>query len=173
MFIGLDLSLSATGAVLIDTEYNILKKDIITSTARGTERLYLMEMSLLDFIDDEKIDLVCIESPAYSAPGNLHDLGKLAGMCEMSLYKKGITFIYAAPLQLKKYVTGQGKGEKSAIILDIYKFWGEELRDNNIADAYVLAHIARDFHLNETNLKKYQLEVLKKITPPLCNSCLM
>ena len=165
MYMGLDLSLSATGAVLIDNEYKILKKEIITSTARGIERLYLMEMSFLDFIDDNKIDLVCIESPAYGAANNLHDLGKLAGMAEMVLYKKGIKFIYAAPTQLKKYITGIGKGEKSGVILDIYKYWGEELRDNNIADAFVLSHIARDFHLNETNLKKYQLEVLKKIEP--------
>jgi crossover junction endodeoxyribonuclease RuvC len=165
MYMGLDLSLSATGAVLIDSEYAILKKEIITSTARGTERLYLMEMSLLDFIDDNKIDLLCIESPAYAAPGNLHELGKLAGMVELALYKKGINFIYAAPTQLKKYVTGKGIGEKSIIILDVYKYWGEEIRDNNIADAYVLSRIARDFHLTETDLKKYQLEVLKKIEP--------
>ena len=52
---------------------------------------------------------------------------------------------------------------------DIYKKYGLEFRDNNIADAYVLSRIARDyFKLTQykqipENLFKYQEEVLKAI----------
>ena len=74
------------------------------------------------------------------------------------------------PLQLKKYVSGVGKNQgKSMIMLDVYKNFGEEIRDNDIADAYVLARICRDYYcmvnagVGELDLKKYQLEVLEKL----------
>jgi Holliday junction resolvasome RuvABC endonuclease subunit len=66
-------------------------------------------------------------------------------------------------MQLKKYVSGTGKArKKELIILDVFKNFGEEIRDNNIADAYVLSRIARDY-TSGNNLKKHQEDVIKKL----------
>ena len=69
-------------------------------------------------------------------------------------------------MQLKKYVSGEGKSKgKETVLLDIYKNFGEEIRQDDIGDAYVLARIAHDYHFKyiadgKVELKKYQEEVL-------------
>jgi Holliday junction resolvasome RuvABC endonuclease subunit len=96
-------------------------------------------------------------------------LGQWAGIIYLELYKRSLDFTVVAPMQLKKYVSAIGKNQgKQVVMLDVFKNFGEEIRDNDLADAYVLARIAHDFYglCNEAelpNIKKYQLEVLDKL----------
>jgi crossover junction endodeoxyribonuclease RuvC len=163
MFLGLDLSLTESGLVIIDKDYKIITATTLSVPQKGIERLSHLETLFLEALGELPIDLCCIESPAFKAEGHLFNIGELNGILKLNLYKKGIQFIMAAPTQLKKYVTGTGKGNKSAIILDVYKNFKEEIRNDNIADAYVLSRIARDFYIKPTNLYKYQTDVLKKL----------
>jgi len=167
---GIDPSLLGTGLVLINTDATINITLKISTPAMGVERLFHLENKLLEFLDSYKdIRLVCIEGGAYREDGRIFDLGEWSGILKLNLYKRGISFIQVAPLQLKKYVSGVGRNKgKSVILLDVFKNFGEEIRDEDIADAYVLAQISRAyyflFNLQENiELKKYQQQVLDKI----------
>ena len=171
LFLGIDASLGATGISLINEDYKVVELDILSTPTRGVERLYHLEIKFLSILDKYKkqISLAIIEGGAYREEGRIYDLGMWAGIIQLNLFKSGIDCITVAPLQLKKYVTGRGKSEgKQIIMLDIFKHWKEEIRDDNKADAYVLSRIAHDYFLkfrkNEKLVfEKYQEEVLKKL----------
>ena len=170
MFVGIDPSLTGTGLILLAEDATIIIANKFSTPAMGVERLYHLENKLLEFLDSYKdIKLVCIEGGAYRETGRIFDLGEWSGVLKLNLYKKGIPVIPAAPLQLKKFVSGVGINQgKEVIILDVFKNFKEEIRDADIADAYVLARMARAYHYlfiskKYIKLKKYQLEVLKKI----------
>ena len=166
MFLGLDLSLQSSGLVIIDKDYNIKHSETLSVPQKGVERLYHLKTMFKTSLDSFNIKFCCIEAPALKAEGRLFNIGELNGIIKLILYKKGINFITPAPSQLKKYATGSGKGNKSIIILDVYKNFNEEIRNDDIADAYVLARIARDYYLTDLakcDLKKYQIEVLKAL----------
>lgn len=170
MYLGLDLSLTGTGLVIIDDDYKIQVIELLHIEAREVERLLFLEEEFLNIIKPyaDKIDLMAFETPAYRADGQQFSLGEWAGLVKLNLFKMGIKMLKVAPTQLKKYVTGVGKGEKGVIILDVYKNFGEEIRQNDQADAYVVARIAHDFDFifnknKKIDLTKAQTEVINKL----------
>jgi Holliday junction resolvasome RuvABC endonuclease subunit len=52
------------------------------------------------------------------------------------------------PMTLKKYASGKGNAKKQEMLLQIYKRWGIEFNDDNAADAYGLARMAAEFHID-------------------------
>ncbi len=173
MFLGLDMSLTGTGFVVIDNKYNILEKEILHVDARDTERLLFIEEIFLKIIDPfkSKLKLVGIETPAFRAEGHLFDMGELSGVLKLHLFKMGIHSIGISPFSLKKYITGSAKEKiKSVIILDLFKNFGVELRNDNLADAYALARIAHNYYNlflekkpKKILLQKYQIDVLNNL----------
>jgi len=171
MYLGLDLSLSGSGVVVIDSSYSIIHKELLSTPMKGVERLFFLEEKFVNSISKyiRDLKLVCIESPAYGvSEGNLFSLGQWGGIVELNLFKLGLKFIYASPTQLKKYVLGSGKGQKTLMLLKTFQQFNEEFDDDNICDAYSLSRIAHDYHFKyelnkDIKTKKYQLEVLKSI----------
>ena len=163
--------MNGSGLVVIDADYNIVDKTKFSTPTMGVERLYHLELKLLDYLGQYKgIQCVCIEGPAMRELGRIFDIGGWAYLIYLTLYKMGIPYFVVAPLQLKKYVSGLGRNKgKAVVILDVFKNFGEEIRDDDIADAYVLSRISHDyFNMFLTDgespeVRKYQLEVLKKI----------
>lgn len=173
IYLGLDISISGTGLTAVDDDYKVVHSIKLESKPemKDVERLYFLQklidhhLELIMQIGDVK--LCTIEIPAYQAEGRLVEIGEVTGVEKLALFKKNLPYIRVAPLQLKKYVSGVGKGGKSLILLDVFKNFHEEFRDDNIADAYVLARIARDYyyltHNQSVDVKKYQEEVLKNL----------
>jgi Holliday junction resolvasome RuvABC endonuclease subunit len=170
-FLGVDPSLAGSGLSLINEDYKVIDTTKFTTKSFGAERLYLLELKLLEFLDKyEKIYHCCIEGPAMRETGRIHDLGQWAGILYLTLYKKGIPFLTPSPSQLKKYASSTGENQgKEVVMLDVFKNFGEEFRDNDICDAYVMSRISRDYYFkvyekkDMSYLKKYQQEVLKKM----------
>jgi len=170
MYLGADLSLTGSGLVIIDESCSVIATEKLTTKSFGVDRLFLLEQLLLTFLNTHNgILLCCIEGPALRELGRLFDIGEWTGVFKLCLFKKGIPYIIAAPLQAKKFISGVGKNlGKSTVLLDIYKNYGIEFRDNDIGDAFVLSLIARSYHLKITcgkkiDIKQYQLDVLNMI----------
>ncbi len=167
LFLGADLSLNSSGLVIINESATIISQFLLTppSGSRGVERLYFLEQSLIEFLNANNIIYCCIESPAFgSEQGHLFDLGEWAGIFKLQLFKKGIEFIFAAPNQLKKYASGNATSKKDTIMLDIYKNYNIEIRQNDLADAYILSRICRDYHIEENaDLRAYQKDVISSL----------
>ena len=171
-YMGLDLSLTGTGIVGVDDACTIIFQEKLSppSGCMGVDRLYLLSNELDHLLDKySDIKYACIEGPAYGRGegGRLFEIGEWTGIVKLALFKRSIPMIIATPLQLKKYVSGQGKGGKELIILDVFKNFHVEIRDNDLADAYVLSRIMHDYHFlltdHHVELKKHQEDVLNKI----------
>jgi len=169
---GIDPSLTGSGISIIREDYSIVSLMKLSTPAVGVERLYHLQLKFLESIAEfeKDISFICIERAAYHETGRLWNLGQWAGIFYLDLYKKGIPFIEVAPLQLKKYVSAVGKNQgKEVVMLDVFKNFKEEIRDADLADAYVLSRIAHDYYFKYVlkkpmkQLKKYQVEVLNKL----------
>lgn len=173
MFLGCDLSLTGSGLVVIDANYKIIDSTLLSTPLTGVERLAFLKKKFVDFISNYKITQAAVEGGAYNEIGRIYQIGQWAGVAHLILFENNISFFEVPPLRVKKYVSGQGrKVTKQLVILDVYKQFKEEIRDDNIADAYVLSRIARDlyFFVNHPDMlstTSYRKEILEKITSEL------
>jgi len=169
MYLGCDLSLAGSGIVLIDDNYAIIDHVLLTSKHTGVERLAYLKYQLSAFLEKYTITFCAVEGGAYHEIGRIYQIGQWAGVVHLLLFEHNIPFIEVAPLQVKKYVSGKGqKVTKQLVILDVYKNFNVEFRDDNLADAYVLSRIAHDYsfakqHREILSLTQYRKEVIDKL----------
>jgi hypothetical protein len=181
LFIGMDLSLSNCGLVVLD--YNgkvqllksIKTEEIGQSVEKRFERCYnqinQFKETLLKY--DLNDSIIAIESYALQAVGRITSLVESGTLIRDFIYKNydNCKILEVAPVSAKKFLLGSGKSDsginkKAKIIMEIYKQFGLEIGDDNIADAFVLSNIAQAYYNvinNNHNLKKYQLEVITTI----------
>lgn len=172
-FVGLDISLTGSGVCVLASDYSIIDTALISVKPEETGlRLFLIRNQIQDFLKqhNKEVSLCCIEGPSFGSKdgGRLFQIGECTGVLKLMLFELGIPIVIAVPSQLKKYISGTGKDvKKEHIMLDIYKKYNVELRDNNVADAYVLSRVCRDYsyllssHKLPEGIPKYQEEVLK------------
>lgn len=98
--------------------------------------------------------------------------GELGCVVKMALYRyygtqaaRAAFPLIVPPMSLKKYATGKGNAKKQEMLLAVYRKWGAEFSDDNMADSYVLAHIARQQDTT-AGLLAYELDVLGKLRDP-------
>jgi crossover junction endodeoxyribonuclease RuvC len=142
-FAGVDPSLTATGLAL---HGGGLELDAIRVKSKGLDRLRLLRDHVVGFC--LPASLVAIEGYAYGAKFNRESMGELGGILRLALYEAGIDFIDVPPTVLKKFVTGKGNAQKQQMLLSVYKKWGVDITDDNIADAYALARFAEAYAAN-------------------------
>ncbi|MNO43382.1 Crossover junction endodeoxyribonuclease RuvC [compost metagenome] len=108
--------------------------------------------------------IVCIESVSNLSRGQaVHFQHVLAGFLRHLLELHNLTYYNVAPSQLKKFVSGNHQAKKSEMMKAVYKKWGFDTDSDNIADAYGLAKLAEAIHNDNTEMTKYELEVVQKI----------
>ena len=168
VFVGIDQSYTgfAIAAVSLDGRHHIW---VYKSPSTGVERLENIQAFLVRVLDLDlakrgfKVLDVAMEGYAFTAQLG-HMAGELGGMVKMTLsdcfprHEMGKRPLQVPPTSLKKFVTGRGNAKKQEMLLEVYKRWGVELRDDNAADAFGLAKIASG--LAET---KAQAEVIDKV----------
>jgi Holliday junction resolvasome RuvABC endonuclease subunit len=147
-YVGLDLSLVATGLIVLDSEANIVVKRLIKVKSRGAQRLSEIRCAILEGLSVVALSnesyIVNIEGYSYGSKnrGLPFQIGELGGVVKACLYDNKMEFIVTAPMIMKKFVTGRGNAKKEEVIEAISEIWGEEFKDNNLADAYGLARMA-------------------------------
>ncbi len=145
---GLDLSLTGTGVCAYDGEQHQMLT--ISTKPKDFRNIY----DRLDHIVSKAVGLlpdttaaVCVEAPFVRVMrGGIDSSSKnliaLSHLVRRELTRREISFHDVAATQLKKYILGKGKGDKSLILREVFKRYGIEAGDDNQADACVLAHIA-------------------------------
>jgi len=168
-FVGLDLSLTSTGFCRKNG------KSITIETVKTEPKNFKNDLDRLTHIRDTllrkipaDVKMICVED--FFTPSNKMQIGsaiKLAMLgttLRLALHEKGLPFVIIAPSQLKKFVTGKGSGEKSMILREVYKRWGLDAKDDNQADASVLAYLAEALVNPLTaDTPKFQEEVVKTV----------
>lgn len=147
-FVGVDPSYNGCAIVVLDEEGKIIEQKLFASEGESVEeKLWYINKELSFIPKIVGLKKVYIEGPSYSSNGAYTlQMGALHFMIRMMFYKKRIKYEIIAPNTLKKYVCGAGQGnaKKELMLLNVYKKWGIEFKDNNLADAYGLARMAHE-----------------------------
>ena len=154
MFVGMDPSYNGFAIMILDKDANIIEQKLFGSDSKAEVEERLMELEKeFQFIPNIiRLHSVCIEGPSYSSNGAfVLQMGALHYIIRLMLKKKNVDYNVIAPGTLKKFVTGDGRAKKDLMLLKVYKKWGVEFNNDNLADAYGLARMALENYLNETN----------------------
>lgn len=154
-YIGIDPSLTGTGIVCLNKDGELEDSRLIKTVPAQVieERLIIINRTIQELLDKYQIRytdgykheaLVYIEGPSFGARGNaILQLAGLHFLLRISLYKRfDLKYEIIAPTSLKKFVTGKGNSKKELMLLEVYKRWGVEFKNNNLADGFGLAKMA-------------------------------
>lgn len=155
-YIGVDLSLRSTGITVIDDENNIFYSGHygISLKRNSTEqkKVWRLEMitkfissAISKVYDDTDIKpYLIIERPAYAARGYQNSLSELHGAVKLQmalrfkLYPVVLTSTHARKVALGKG-SYRGKNAKKEIMRDVENKYGIAFKNNDQADAFVVA----------------------------------
>lgn len=184
--IGIDPSLTSTGIIVLrNGEIEIAETTKNRPELGAIDRVYRIRHRINEVLTQirhpkydlipQAPDLIVIEGFSYGSKGRgLFQTAYLGYRIreELEGYRErdGIPWLEVSPSQLKQFATGKGNSPKEIVLQQVYKRWGAELKDNNQADAYVLAAIGQSYlGYNMDLLTEFQQEVisaLKGEVPP-------
>lgn len=144
--LGIDPSTKTGVAVIIDGELIEAVEIKAKAGIVGMERVIYISKTVLRYVTKYKPDAICIEGYGYSNAHTLVTLVEIGTAIRLLLYKYQQKYIDVPPTSLKKFTTGKGNAKKDVMILEVYKRWGFEITNDNIADAAALAQFARAYH---------------------------
>lgn len=150
MFVGLDPSYNGFAIVVIDKDANIIEQKLLSSESEKEveERIIDLEKGFEFIPNIICLHSVFVEGPSYSSNGAFQiQMGALHFFLRIFLFKHNVNYKIIAPGTLKKFVADTGNAKKELMLLNVYKKWGVEFKDNNLADAYGLARMALDNYL--------------------------
>ena len=139
-YTGIDLSLTGTGIVTLNENFDILHEQLISTYPKTSIEKRIM--TIVEGICDNKLQFINIEGLAFGARGQrMLELGGLHYHCRLELSKQNLKYQITEPGVLKKFVTGKGNAKKELMLMRVFKKWGVEFEDNNLCDAYCLARM--------------------------------
>lgn len=172
----MDTSLTNTGIVVLKNR-KIFIKELIKSKPKGdlpkdeVMRIKIIVRNIEKIVKENIPDIAVIEGLAFMARNTtaLVQLSALNYMTRGILIDYDIPFIIVAPTSLKKFITGNGTSKKDVMLISTYKRYGVSLLDDNICDAFGLAHIGLAILGEEkkriTQKQEEVLSLLKKQLP--------
>lgn len=147
--IGIDPSLTGFAICVMDASKDYETKRWTTHflgnrvDARMDRVLPLIEC-VMEVVDEAKPKVIAIEGYSYGSNdrGNVERI-EMGGILRADLHTLADCEVFeVAPMTLKKFCTGKGKGNKVAMIVAMTKRWGVEFGDDDRYDAYGLARMA-------------------------------
>lgn len=168
---GIDQSFSGTGVCILDNEKMTLSK-LIVPTTKGVYRLVEIKNALVGIYKETSPDFVYMEKYMFTPQRAMaFELGELAGAIKAAFVEMGKIPVVVYTTHLKKFITGSGVAEKSLILLKVFKKFGIEFNNNNLADAFLIAKIGEHVEIVRTikskdkqkkGFEKHEWEVIKE-----------
>lgn len=142
--LGLDLSLVSSGYVLLEND-KIKEQKLIKSKPDGKRPIDELRrlMKIRDQIKlTENIKLAVIEGISFMSRNttSIVQLSALNYMVREYLYLHYVPFLIVPPSTLKKFIAENGHAKKDQMMLETYKKFGESFTNNDLCDAFGLAH---------------------------------
>jgi crossover junction endodeoxyribonuclease RuvC len=162
-FVGIDQSMNHTGVCVLNGAGTLHAWSLIEPrTLRGYERLAFLRAGLQEVLKDLQFQVGVLEGYSFGSLNRKFDLGEVGAIIKLALFDVCSTVYVAAPKQLKKFVTARASAEKQEVMDAIAAQWGVPVQNDNLADAFGLAQIARQLHVWDTT-QRHQLDVLHAI----------
>lgn len=163
-YLGVDQSLNATGLCRLDSDACVtVLATVDPGKLRDGARLAFIKRAVSSTLADVKF--VALEGYSYDSVGRVFELGEVGGVLKVVFVEASIPYVVVPPVLLKKFATGSTSASKEAMILAA-KNKGLIAADDNQADAFFLAQIARAFVLNNARLR-CEMEVLHTLRHPV------
>lgn len=160
--IGLDLSITATGICDVFGE----TFTVGGPSDRGDTRIFEIIDRSSDVIS-LGCDLVVVEGLAVHGHGNGMTAAQLMGALKFVLIGRGVPYAEVPPATLKKFATGRGNADKTAMALAAFKRAGVEFADDNQCDAWWLRQAGLTaLGSPEVDLPQAQVDALAKVDWP-------
>ena len=166
-FIGLDISVTGTGLVVLDKE--LYQVAAVCIESKPMPDWYQRVNMILDRVKlympiDRKVNAALfVEDYAYAAKGQVFNIAELSGIIKFHIARVwNIPFLKIPPTTLKKFTTGTGTAPKELMMKEVYKRYGMDYNNNNIADAYALARMGYALTMG-ARVPVYQETAIKKV----------
>jgi crossover junction endodeoxyribonuclease RuvC len=164
-FLGIDPSLTGTGICLIEDDGSVVALETIkTRDLRGAARLQYIRDRAKQIVSRAEVS-AAVEAYAYGAVGRVFELGEVGGVLRLLLHDHGLPYLTVAPASLKLFATGRASAEKSDVIAAA-RSAGPSPADDNQADAFFLAQVARAAHLGTAGLPAHQVRMVQRLLNP-------
>ena len=146
MILGLDLSLTGTGVVVINDNAEVIENytvgEKLPRKARQKdkiERILDICKKICTTASEHKVKRIGIEGFAFQARGAQNDLGELHGVVKSQIWLSfAIEPEIIPPTSARKKALGSGKIKKKEVVNALTKL-GYKCNDHNQADALVIA----------------------------------
>lgn len=169
--IGLDLSLTGTGVAYSDGSTGTIKtrladRDRRLTDIRGAIAAAVGGPELMGSRNATPAALVVIEDlPTHAKSAGI--TGMVHGVARELLAAAGVPYVLVPPATLKKYATGAGNADKTAMAIAAFKRSGREFADDNQVDAWWLRAMGLDWlGYPLVDLPKTHRAALAKVTWP-------
>jgi Holliday junction resolvasome RuvABC endonuclease subunit len=182
--LGLDLSLTGTGVIILENG-KIIKRILIKSKPVGDlpidelKRIQKIVSDIENTFQDKNgtgpyINVAVIEGLAFMVRNAtaLVQLSALNYMTRALLKDHGIPFVIVAPTSLKKFVTGSGASKKDVMLMETFKRYNVSILNDNECDAFGLAKIGEALLMTSgprCSLPIFQQEVLDLLDKQIKN----
>lgn len=145
--LGIDPSTTSIGFAFITgsqkkPEFRVTKC-VADKKSDADNKFRLTTSAALSHIVSKSPELVVCEYP-FAVHGHGKVLVEQFGAIRYHCLIYGVPFLPLSQSRIKKYATGEGGAEKSAMVLRAYKEYGMELSDDE-ADAFWIAHIGMSY----------------------------
>ena len=153
--LGLDLSLVATGVVVIEGDElepempaQILHSQVIApGELRGMERLNYLVGEVFKQVRTEGgaalVDIIAIEGYSFSRNGNaVYQIAELGGVVRWLLSRYRFPYMEIPVTEWRKHLFGQGNLRKELVRLEAFKRYGVEFRSLDVLEAWCVATAA-------------------------------
>ncbi len=153
-FLGLDVALANSGLCLLNKDSEIIISEVLKTKKDDIieERIKQICEFVHNIILGYSIQSIYLEGLSYGSTGQ--SFSEMCGVhyclrCmiyeDFDLNKLSII----TPSQLKKFITGKGNCKKDLILLNVYKKFGIEFENSDLADSYVLAKMSLSDYLEK------------------------
>jgi crossover junction endodeoxyribonuclease RuvC len=107
---------------------------------------------------------VMLEDYSFGSRGDaVTNLAEYGGILRMKLLEITPDVVEVTPSQLKKFATGKGNADKTAIAVAAFKRWGIEFATSDETDAFVLAQIGLCYSGQQEPDNAAQREVIETL----------
>lgn len=162
IYVGIDPSLTSPGLAILNQDGSLGGTfSLATKQLRGGNRLRHIYDWAMDLLPAGPAQAV-IEGYAINAQNRPFDLGEAGGILRLALAQREISYAVVPPALVKKFVTGNGQATKAQVQAAIERNWGFSFVQEDEADAYGMAQLARTLKTGEAR-HAFQLEVVAKV----------
>ena len=163
--IGLDLSIAAPGFADVDGSTHTLKLAAKLGDARLVE-IARESVKIAMTTHPWRADLAVIEDlPTHAHGAGI--TGMVHGAVRAALIDALVPYVTVPPASLKKFGTGKGNADKTAMALAAFKRFGREFADDNQCDAFWLRAMGLAAYGHPlVELPAAQTETLAKVVWP-------